>query len=406
MRIVFLGNMNNLPYNIAKGFKKKGYDITFIVDAEKDFLLDRPESWDNELINNYPDWIIERPLSSKMRTFMFVFPGLWFKKRIKYLDSFDIIILNGHWISLGGFLKKEKCIVNIFAGYDLDVLADFNQLGNFHFSLKHSGGILNRMIPFFLADLLFRRLIGFQQKGIRRAELVNYYPTGIVPDADKLLNEIKTGQMFKRLELRGFDCDKFRYKEPLKEKQPFVILSITRFFYLNNRNFTKRNDVMIKGIGNFLKKNKITGDEVEIIFFNKGEDLAAAKDLCNQYGLTPFIKWKQQVSVEDLNYYFEYCDVAFDQLGEQWVGAGLFSMLTGRPLIANGRPEIFEKITNEKSPVCQATSDEEVEMWLTRLYTNRDLIDEIGKASRDYVLRHYNLEDTVNYFADYFVGKK
>ena len=163
---------------------------------------------------------------------------------------------------------------------------------------------------------------------------------------------------------------------------------------------------MIKGIGNFLKVNKIQTGEVEIIFFNKGEDLAAAKTLCQQQGLTPFIQWKPQVSVEELNNYFEYCDVAFDQLGEQWVGAGLFSMLTGRPLIANGRPEIFDKILNESSPVCQATTEEEVESWLTQLYHNRNLVTEIGLASRAYVLRHYDVAHTVNYFAGFFVDQK
>jgi glycosyltransferase involved in cell wall biosynthesis len=405
MKIVFLGNMNNLPYYIAKGLKKKGFDICFIVDAQKDFQLDRPESWDNEMVTNYPNWIIEQPLSPRMRTFKFAFPALLFKKRIEYLNSFDVIVLNGHWISLGGFLKKEKKVVNIFAGYDLDVLADFNQVNTFHKSLKNSGSIINKVIPFFFADIVYKRLINFQRKGIQRAGMVNYYTTGINPDADRLLNEIKAGQHYERLELRGFDCDKFPYKEP-KEKKPFVILNITRFFYLNNRNSNKRNDIMIKGIGDFLKSNKINKGEVEIIFFNKGEDLIAAKELCDKHGLSPFIQWKPQVSVEELKVYFDYCDVAFDQLGKQWVGAGLFSMLTGRPVIANGRPEIFENIVNEKSPVCQATTETEVEGWLTKLYNNRHLVKEIGITSRSYVLRLYNLENTVDYFANFFTMPK
>lgn len=163
---------------------------------------------------------------------------------------------------------------------------------------------------------------------------------------------------------------------------------------------------MIKGIGRFIKSNAIQAGDIEIIFFNKGEDLSAAKALCNVHGLTPFIKWKPQVTVEALNDYFEYCDVAFDQLGAQWIGAGLFSMLTGRPLIANGRPEVFEKITNEVSPVCQAKTEAEVAQWLTTLYHNRNLITSIGIASREYVLRHYNLDNTVDYFANFFSTKK
>lgn len=404
MKIAFLGNMNNLPYYIAKGLQQRGYNITFIVDADKSYLLDRPDSWDKELQSGYPGWIIEQPLGKKLRTFKFALPGWCFKKRIQYLNNFDAVILNGHWIALGSFLKKDILVANIFAGFDLDILADFKQVNYFHKSLKSAGGIINRLMPFFLADIFFKRLISFQRKGIQRAAAVNYFPTGINPVSDKLLNEIKAGQIFSRLELRGFDCDKFLYKVPLN-KTAFVILNITRFFYLNNRNSNKRNDIMIKGIGSFIKKNAINAGDIEIIFFNKGEDLQAAKALCDENGLTPFIKWKPQVTVEELNGYFEYCDVAFDQLGEQWIGAGLFSMLTGRPLIANGRPEIFEKITNEVSPVCQAKTADEVEQWLTKLYTQRYLITEIGKASRQYVLRHYNLDNTINYFAKFFQQK-
>jgi glycosyltransferase involved in cell wall biosynthesis len=405
MKIVFFGNMNNLPYYIAKGLRQKGLDITFIVDVDKNYLLDRPESWDKELQNGYPNWIVEQPLSEKLRTFKFAFPGLCFKKRIQFLNNFDAVVLNGHWIALGSFLRKDIAVANIFAGFDLDILADFNQANHFHRSLKSAGGIVNRLMPFFIADIFFKKLISFQRKGIQRATAINYFPTGINPASDKLLNSIKAGQQFSRLELRGFDCNKFEYKAPIK-KSSFVILNITRFFYLNNRNSNKRNDIMIKGIGSFIKKNAVSAGDIEIIFFNKGEDLTAAKALCDANGLSPFIQWKPQVTVEELNEYFAYCDVAFDQLGEQWIGAGLFSMLTGRPLIANGRPEIFEQITHEISPVCQAKTEDEAEQWLTKLYTERHLISTIGKASREYVLRHYNLNNTVNYFANFFQQKK
>ncbi len=405
MKIAFLGNMNNLPYYIAKGLKQKGLNVTFIVDAEKIFLLDRPESWDNELVDKYTDWIVEWPIKESLRTFKFAFPGLNFKKRIDYLNNFDSVVLNGHWIALGGFLKKDIKVVNIFAGFDLDVLADYNQLNHFHWSLKNAGGIVSKALPQFLATFFFKKLISQQRKGIQRAGMINYYPTGINPTSDNLLNEIKKGQTFKRLELRGFDCDKFNYIAPVQNRKPFVILNITRFFYNNNRNSNKRNDIMIKGIATFIEKNSLTTSDLEIIFFNKGEDVTAAKQLCNQHNIAAFIKWLPQTTVEELKNYFSICDVAFDQLGEQWVGAGLFSMLTGRPLIANGRPEIFEPITGEQSPICQAKNAADVEDWLTKLYYNRQLVKQIGVASREYVLKHYNLDNTVDYFVNFFKNK-
>ena len=405
LKIVFLGNMNNYPYEFAKELKKRGYNITFIVDAERNYLLDRPESLDKELDNNYPGWIIEKPIPWKMKALKFSFPNWYFKGMIHFLNSFDVIFLNGHWISLGAFVQRGKLVVDFFAGFDLDIAANLNRISVFSARYKQSGGVINKVIPIFLANMIFRRMINFQRSGIRRADIVNYYPTGINPGSDELLNEIKEGQHFSKLEVRGFDCKKFPYREPIEGKKVFSILNITRFFYLNNSNANKRNDIMIKGVGKFLKKNNIKPGDVEIVFFNKGDDINDAKRLCDKCGLTPFITWKQEVAVDDLNEYFENCDVAFDQLGHHWVGAGLFSMLIGRPLIANGRPEIFEKLTKEKSPICQATNEEEVETWLTKLYLNRLLIKEIGKASSEYVHRHHSVERPVNLFLEFLETK-
>ncbi|MBP6432291.1 MAG: glycosyltransferase [Ferruginibacter sp.] len=394
--------MNNLPFYIAKGIKENGYNVTFLVDVNKFFLLDRPESWSNEFANNYPIWIKEWPLAIAGRAIKFAFPNWFFRKRIAYLNKFDIIVLNGHWISLGAYLREEKKIINIFAGYDLDVLANYKSLPTFVASFKKSGNILSKILPSSIATLLFKKLISHQQKGIKRAQLVNYFPTGIVPQADELLNQIKANQQYQRLELRGFDCNKFPYMAPLTKTKPFRILNITRFFFLNDRSSNKKNDIMIKGISQFIKQNQLTNSDVEITFFEKGEDVLAAKELCNQLELSSFIKWKSQVPVEGLINYFSNCDVAFDQLGKQWVGAGLFSMLIGRPLIANGRPEIIDKITKEKSPICQAQNEQEVANWLTLLYNNRDLVKQIGLTSREYVVKHYDLQNTINYFTNFF----
>ena len=318
------------------------------------------------------------------------------------MNQFDVIFLNGPWISLGRFMKKTKLVINIFAGFDLEPSADYGQKGLLTDSFKNSGSRLKKLIPSFFISSLFKRFIHNQRQGIKRAQVVNYYTTGINPHADKILQDIKAGQYFKRLELRGFDCNKFPYKPVRNGKEKFVVLNITRFFYLTKRNDNKRNDIMIRGIGRFIKNSQPTTGSFEILFFEKGPDIADAKRLCGEYGLDPFIKWQKEVSVEELNDYFEYCDVAFDQLGDQWLGAGLFSMLTGRPLIANGRPEIYESITGEKSPVCQAKTEEEVEKWLTMLYNKRNLVKEVGINSRNYVLKHYDINQSVNFFVECF----
>ena len=66
--------------------------------------------------------------------------------------------------------------------------------------------------------------------------------------------------------------------------------------------------------------------------------------------------------------------------------------------VKNQNPVIYEKLFKEKSPVCQASTEEEVESWLTKLYIERHLVKEIGIASRNYVLKHYSIEATVAYY--------
>jgi glycosyltransferase involved in cell wall biosynthesis len=394
IRILFLGNMNNLPYYIAKGLKKNDhFSITFYVDAPKTFLLDRPESWDKSFGEKYPDWIHEYILPDRLKAFRFALPKIFFKKIIAQLNDFDVIFLNGYWVSLGKFIAKDKLVIDIFAGFDLDIMNEAMLPRLIDSFYKQKG---RKVIPRSVVKYFYRKLIANQRAGIRRADIVNYYPTGVNPLADKDLQTIKEGQPYKRLELRGFDCDKFPFIEPVK-KEKFVILNITRFFFLNDRNDNKRNDIMIKGIAKFIALNNIK-DDVEIIFFEKGDDLEAAKKLCDEVGISRFIRWEKETSVEELKNFFGYCDVAFDQLGGHWIGAGLFSMLIGRPMIANERPEVLQKITNEVSPVCQSVNEEDVCRWLTLLYNDRNKVREIGIRSREYVLKYYSLERTAGYF--------
>ena len=65
-------------------------------------------------------------------------------------------------------------------------------------------------------------------------------------------------------------------------------------------------------------------------------------------------------------------------------------MAVGRPLIANGRPEFLDPIAGEPSPICQATTPQEVCAQLERLTSNRELLQRTADASRDYVQRHFS----------------
>lgn len=397
MKICFLGNMNNFPFGIAKEFQRKKYNVTQFIDADKDYLLDRPESEDKSLTNNYPEWIVDLELNKfkAKRIFFLLFPTIFYAALLKKINQFDVIFLNGNWIKFGKYIPQGKLVIGLLAGSEVDG-ADKDQLPALVFNATQKAR-LQKFVPKFVYRLLYGRIIQLQRDGIRRLNVVNYYMPEVNPTGDAIINDIKKDQKYSRIILRGFDTSLFEYIQPKIEKKDFVILNITRFCFTLNINDNKRNDIMIKGIAKFVAKNKIT-DGLKILFFEKGIDLDLAKEMCNDFGITKFITWLPVVPIEKLKNYFAECDVAFDQLGKQWIGAGLFSMLTGRPLIANGRPEIYEKYTGERIPVCQANNEEDVCDWLTKIYLDRKLAQEIGVISRNYVLKHFDISHNMNFY--------
>jgi glycosyltransferase involved in cell wall biosynthesis len=398
-KTAFVGNMNNMPYMFSKEMrKKKKSDVTLYVDAPPEFKLDRPEAYDKTISYPFPSWIKEIPPGSanfhKLRL-----PQIFLGKFIEDLNGYDIVVLNGMWIALAPYLDEKVKIYSLCAGYDIDTLADLQSVEKIVKAALEKKTLLR---PFkFLLSAYYKRAIRQQREGIKRSEGINYYPTGISKRGDEIIREIKGGKKYERLELRGFPVEDFPYSEVDVDKENFTILNFTRFFFLNEDRENKRNDIMLEGIGLFLKEIDFN-ENVEIILFQKGDvpSLAKAKEIVERLGYSKLVTWLGEVSQEQLfNEIVPSCDVAFDQLGSQWIGAGAFVMAMGRPIIANGRPEIFEPLTGEKSPVCQATNSEEVCFWLKKLYFDRKEINRIGLESRTYIEKYYSIENTINFFS-------
>lgn len=396
MRIAFLGNMNNMGYTYAKELKHRGYEVTLFLDTNKNYLLDRPESWEGHDNVNDTSWIIEPFYNEKYYLYRLTFPSIFLRKLLKKLRTYDVVFLNGIWIAIGSYLQTTQKVVGLFAGYEVDVLGHESTVDTLTRDFYNSRyKKVKGLVPGFLVNKFYAKYISNHIEGIRRTDLVSYYAEGISKKGDELISQIKAGQHYKRLQVRGFDTRWFSY-HPNGIDEKFIILNTTRFYFLEDREDNKRNDIMLQGISKFI--DAIENKNVSLIFFEKGADLAAAKKMCIDLGLEKYIQWVKQVSLAELTAYYEKCDVAFDQLGNQWVGSGLFSMLTGRPLIANARADVFDKLTDTKSPICHATNADEVCDWLLKLYNDHDLATAIGKRSRDYVQEMYDLDKTIDFF--------
>ena len=152
---------------------------------------------------------------------------------------------------------------------------------------------------------------------------------------------------------------------------------------------------MIRGLAAFIKKNNVG---LDIHFVEKGPHVAVSKQLADEVGLTPYITWHKEMSLKEVMDFYIKADIIFDHLGQHIIGGGMHAMAAGRPVIANARPDIFEKITGVESQICHATNEVEVEAWLTKLVFDYNFRIEKGKRSRDYALQYLNIEIEADFF--------
>jgi glycosyltransferase involved in cell wall biosynthesis len=392
LRLGFAGNMNCLPFQYAFKLKQAGHDVLVIVESEPRDFLKRPEYFYPEITLPYPDWIIPIPLpASPTRQ---SFPAWFMRPFLRELNACDAVFLNDYAHALKPFLRPGLPAISICSGSDLDVLCRTDN------TAERARSIGSRWwLRPFKAPLLARRT-RLQREGIRQALVVNYFPEGINPVGDRLLEEIMRGRPYCRYQVRGVALDRFPYVPPPQHDR-LVVFSGTRFLWKDplppgcNPDENKGNDFMIRGLAAFRRRYQ---GHLEIHFVEKGLHVEEAKALCQEVGLAPDVIWHREMPMSDLMQLYARSDICFDQVGRHWLGAvGIYAMATGRPLIANQRPDVFDRLTRD-NPICHATNAEMVCDWMEKLAASRALREEIGRASRAYVLRYHSADNDVAFF--------
>jgi glycosyltransferase involved in cell wall biosynthesis len=150
---------------------------------------------------------------------------------------------------------------------------------------------------------------------------------------------------------------------------------------------------------------KASGRTPKIYLVEKGPDVPASKELATELGIADKLIWLKEMSMREIFDWYARADIVFDQLGEHVMGAvTLDAMLTGRPVVTNARPEIFDPIIPEASPICHARTPEDVHQWLQLLVDDPELRRNIGVRSREFVRRHFSASQTAEAIAAHFEG--
>ncbi|MCP9758454.1 hypothetical protein EGI20_03880 [Aquitalea sp. S1-19] len=383
-----------MPMHYAKRFKADGYSVTYIVDVPPENKLSRPEHQFKEINFPYPEWIID--LRTGNHAVRALSPRLFFSKIIDAAKDHDVYFLTDFSISLAPYLPNNSIKILLPHGTDFDLWS----LDSGPDKIATTGRFKKfSLLKKTLADAIKCNM----QRGVRYSNCIVYYPQGFNNEADKQLeilsNEFNIETSIRRYDV-SFDIFNDTPTTPKKNhSRPFKIISPVRFDFSNKNTalgiYNKGNDNIINGISIFLKN---TNADIEIVFFNKGQDLELAKIISKNLGIDQYITWKDPVTLPELlEIYFE-SDVCFDQVGTHWIGAvGAYALYAGLPLIANASQF-------DRSPIFHASTAEEVCSQLETIYENFyqiELTNEFKTNSRDFAERTFSIKSTYNKLKDF-----
>jgi glycosyltransferase involved in cell wall biosynthesis len=387
MRIGFFGNSNNYPFMLARALRKIGHEVLFIVNSKT--RLNRPENRYGDISDPYPDWIQD---VGQFEVKDYVLPTSKRQAAVRLLQSCNAVILNENGPALRHLVHRPAII--ILTGSDLEYYANFNSTGLFFPKASSPTRLLRRLI----GKCMLYRLIAAQRAGIRSAQTVNYFARGLNPAGDALLDGIKV-QDRQRVFFMITDLERIRLAPPPNNRRVRVFCGTRLSWYKPNMQGEseldyKASDVMIRGLGMFIRDK---GIPLDIRLVKKGIHVSESIALVHQEGLDNYVTWLDEMSQEEVLEEFKHADIVFEQFGKSPLGmAGLDAMATGRPVIANAHPEVFDEAMGATSPICQARTPEEVSGQLTSLVFDPVERERVGHASREYAEKFFSADRAAN----------
>lgn len=386
MKIGFYGNANNYPFMLARAMRRAGHDILFLVISR--VALNRPEMRYADIPVPYPSWI--RDVSHRVR-WRNLLPGRTRDVVIEHLNSCDFVFLNEEGPALAQRLTVPYAAIS--TGSDLQVFANPARIATLRTQVTGGPRWFSLAIAaLFPAALLTKLLLDPQREGFKGARFVTHFARGLVPEGDRLLDELGVSDQRRTFVLMT-DLELIPFRAPPNNPRIRTFCA-TRLTWQRESNTDltsidyKGSDIMIRGIGQFWRK---TGIPIDVHLVRKGRHVEETVRLAESEGISHLITWHDEMTQRDVQRHFEEADIVFEQLAESFVAmAGLDALATGRPVIANWRPEIFDAVTGEPSPVCQAADAASVCSHLDRLVADPDLRARLGREGRSFVERHFS----------------
>lgn len=361
-RIGFVGSMNAMPMTYALKFRRDGYDVRYVVESGRDNFLMRPEyQFREQVAYPYPQWIREIPWPNNLRHHATL--PYSYRAAVEAMQDRDVVFLNDYGLALAPWMPEPALRVALSSGADIDVWCQWGLA----FRRAHSGR-RKWAYPVRLPLELWRTRL--QRQGLRQCRTICYFPRGLNPIGDRLISELCGPDAEQRI-IERYDMDFVTAgarRAPVLRRELTDVLVPVRFHMLpmaGNELEHKGNDKILRALARY----RLRRPSLRIHLFDKGPeaDLKLAHQLCQELGLVEGVTWHQPVSLAQLLDMYEQSDVCIDQVGNHWMGAiGFHALYMGRPLIANARPDVFERQWGRSTPILQATTEGEIVEHLIR----------------------------------------
>lgn len=239
------------------------------------------------------------------------------------------------------------------------------------------------------------KIVRNQFNGYTKSNCVLYFPLKFNKDGEQVVAEIvnRGGSYVSRYDASFVQLEN-KLKTHRSSQGPLIIFSLVRFLYKTfpegNTGYNKGNDIIIEGLAKFKKINP----NIEVHFVEKGEDVLFAKHLCSELEIDDIVIWHKEMPFNLLIENLLLADICIDQAGDHWIGAGVYAMWLGLPLIANADHSVESGIWPDDNPVLNSRNPDEICDALLKLRDPASRAD-IGRRSKEFVTKHLNPAKTL-----------
>ena len=372
MRINLVGNVLNLAFIFGRFLHKKGYRVRAFIDRKSPELY-QPHWEFPELKDKLPQWAEVVDVDFKKPSVL----GIKEINFIKKLRECDIIQSFGESVIWARWTGRPYVFLSY--GADLDKLP---------FNPKNiKGNIFSCLLKDALKKAAFVLYTMPQQKrSVAKLNLNNnmFFPYAIPIDMERYrpLNQNEKKKLRKR-----YDFD-FIFFHPSRQEWTRRDSSVSSY---------KGNDKLYRAFAKFVKNDK---RRAILIAVEKGRDVKQSKELINQLKISRFVEWIKPVDKRALLEILNKADLCFDNFAYGFYGfAALEALSVGIPTFLHLDCEVLDQ---SAPPIINVFSENQIYEKMVELTADRNRLTEIGKSSRDWVMKYYHWEKVIDRYLDLY----